>query len=304
MRLGILFLVLASVFLLLHHHTDLPATRWADSDFDKSDFRRTIATIRPSDTLSGRRAARMGAFDDIFVISLRKRADRRARMERIREALGLEWEYVFATQGDDPAMIRVMEQLRAVRANTTEADFEWPPNTLPDIGETVAFPMTGGETWHLDPSDSRAPPQLPDPPMFDNRPQLMAYGGEYRAPVGGTGLGMIPARVATFYSHMSLLRRIADAPYANHTALIMEDDVDIEFSITRRLARIFGSGAIPHDWDMLYLGHCPSENPLGGESHSPTVSGAPEIRPSWDPYCTHAYAVSRDGARRMLTQMR
>ena len=313
MRRAMYTAVLLSVVIVVRHRTHMP---FALDSFSvgslsglpgESNLRRALSSIRPSDRPIGRRRTRMGAFDDIFVVSLKKRTDRRERMERIRAALDLEWEYVFASESGDAATSRITEHVRAVRDNATAADFKWPSNLLSHVEDPSVFPMTDAETRSLHPSNPRAPHPLPEPPVPDTRPQLSIYGAEFRAPEPGKEFHQSPPRVATYHSHMDLLRRAADAPYANYTALILEDDVDMDFGISKHVGRVFGTGAIPSNWDMLYLGHCPASPSLDSratEAHHPPLFGAPEIRKSWGPYCTHAYAVSRNGARRLLTQLR
>ncbi|CAG8459171.1 1746_t:CDS:1 [Acaulospora morrowiae] len=97
---------------------------------------------------------------------------------------------------------------------------------------------------------------------------------------------------ACFASHYEIYRSIIKSGYRN--ALILEDDVDIELNITSVMSEIHH--VLPQYWDLLYIGHCSKDNskPLDKESTS-----AFKLYHSVSPYCTHAYAVSSTGARKL-----
>ncbi|KAH7106681.1 hypothetical protein BKA62DRAFT_611293 [Auriculariales sp. MPI-PUGE-AT-0066] len=282
---------------------------------DDQAWRQLLQSVRESDqprpASSSRRSSRLGVFDDIFVVSLKKREDRRTKLDTVRRALGLEWTYVYATEGGDPGVSRILDQLRSVRANHTAKDFVWPRVVIPPTATPDApFPMAGAELWSLDPSDPRAPaPVSPSKSKGSNGNEWLpeTFVGDYTAFAPGKGTLMNRPRIATFLSHMHLVRRIADAPSPDYAALILEDDVDIDWHAEQRLRRLWEAQALPKDWDMLYLGHCPpiaKDDARTSEAHFQPLNGAPGVRPSYGPWCTHAYALSRDGARRVLTQLR
>lgn len=146
------------------------------------------------------------------------------------------------------------------------------------------------------------------------------------------------ARIACWYSHISVIHSIAnnkdqdlDSAY-----VILEDDIDMEKDTVQRLKILWNS--LPKDWDMVFLGmsipmdsysvtlplrslsgHCWSDErkhqPLpivSSKSASFGKNGNPEslyanntfmhsrLYPSNQPKCTHAYVVSKRGARRLL----
>ncbi|KAH7097068.1 hypothetical protein BKA62DRAFT_624302 [Auriculariales sp. MPI-PUGE-AT-0066] len=277
----------------------------ASADTSQS-WHQLLDSVRAGDQpllATSRRASRLGVFEDIFVLSLKRRYDRRERMETLRSALGLNWTYAFATEAADPKVSLILDHIRAVRANYTQKDFFWPPPPPPP-GPDLLMSLAGAELWVIDPSDPHASSATP-PSDQEYLPEI--FLGDFTP--FGKGALMTRPRIATYLSHMNLVRRIADAPDANYSALILEDDVDADWNIQRTVRRVWDAHhALPEDWDMVYLGHCP---PIGhdadarnSEAHFPHVPGAPELRPSRGPWCTHAYALSRNGARRLLTHMR
>ncbi|KDQ17567.1 hypothetical protein BOTBODRAFT_29737 [Botryobasidium botryosum FD-172 SS1] len=105
------------------------------------------------------------------------------------------------------------------------------------------------------------------------------------------------AMIACWHSHLSVLRQVAEGQ--DHVAIVLEDDVDMEWDLESRLKGMWG--ALPHDWDLVMLGHCWSK-----ESTFPALTKSPasNLYPSYSPKCTHAYAVSRSGARRLVQYLR
>jgi len=143
------------------------------------------------------------------------------------------------------------------------------------------------------------------------------------------------ARIACWYSHISVIHSIAnnkdqdlDSAY-----VILEDDIDMEKDTVQRLKILWNS--LPQDWDMVFLGvsipmdsihsihcslsgHCWSDEkkhkplPIMSSKSAPFKNGNPEslfvnntfmfsrLYPSNQPKCTHAYVVSKRGARRLL----
>lgn len=71
------------------------------------------------------------------------------------------------------------------------------------------------------------------------------------------------AKVACWYSHLQVIHRIAsEVPFlatsdsaCSNVTLILEDDVDMELDIKKRLVGIWNS--LPQDWDILFLGSLP-----------------------------------------------
>ncbi|CUA77768.1 hypothetical protein RSOLAG22IIIB_06775 [Rhizoctonia solani] len=109
------------------------------------------------------------------------------------------------------------------------------------------------------------------------------------------------AAIACWYSHICVIREIASETIQAGTSdtgvLILEDDIDMEIDIRQRIGRLWE--ALPPDWDILFLGHCWS-----AEDTYPALRSHDQLHPSHSPKCTHAYALSRKGARRLVQLLR
>ncbi|KAL5640667.1 hypothetical protein ACGC1H_001226 [Rhizoctonia solani] len=109
------------------------------------------------------------------------------------------------------------------------------------------------------------------------------------------------AAIACWHSHISVIREIASETIQGGTSdtgvLILEDDIDMEVDIQQRIGRLWE--ALPPDWDILFLGHCWS-----AEDTYPALRSHDQLHPSHSPKCTHAYALSRKGARRLVQLLR
>ncbi|CAG8614262.1 4207_t:CDS:1 [Cetraspora pellucida] len=103
---------------------------------------------------------------------------------------------------------------------------------------------------------------------------------------------------ACYISHYLIYASIVSRGY--DSALILEDDVDIELNITSIMSYIHS--VLPNDWDLLYLGHCMNWE---GSFFEPLDDSSPifKLYPSKKPYCTHAYAVSYAGALKLLKEL-
>ncbi|CAG8762017.1 13068_t:CDS:2 [Cetraspora pellucida] len=100
------------------------------------------------------------------------------------------------------------------------------------------------------------------------------------------------------YVSNSIYQSIVDHNYKS--ALILEDDIDIELNIKSIMTDIHP--ILPANWEILYLGHCSnwegsSGEPLSDQNHGQSIY---KLFKSNRPYCTHAYAVSYRGALKLL----
>ncbi|KAJ2160443.1 hypothetical protein GGF46_002269 [Coemansia sp. RSA 552] len=138
-------------------------------------------------------------------------------------------------------------------------------------------------------------------PTFDkNEADSLAQANGYR--INGTHL-------ACYLSHLDIYRRIVRENI--ETALVLEDDVDMEMDMRERHQKIMDQIRRDYgdDWDMLYLGHCTSDANEPLAVHSSNRSKVADIdagqlqsvtlyQTSY-PMCMHAYAVTRESARRL-----
>ncbi|CAG8700481.1 17873_t:CDS:2, partial [Gigaspora rosea] len=114
---------------------------------------------------------------------------------------------------------------------------------------------------------------------------------------------LIPSVKAHYVTHYNIYKSIIDRGYGS--ALILEDDIDLELSISTIITDVHKS--LPKDWELLYLGHC---NNLEGKSSKPIIVNKVDMNSPYKlfksekPYCTYAYAVSRAGAYKLVEALR
>ncbi|KAJ2598159.1 hypothetical protein H4R99_004214 [Coemansia sp. RSA 1722] len=123
--------------------------------------------------------------------------------------------------------------------------------------------------------------------------------------------------LACYLSHLNAYRRMVDENI--QTALILEDDVDMELDIKNRHTTIMNQVYRQYgtDWDMLFIGHCTSDanepglvQPHLRKSDGQLVVGFEDrekylarnltLYDAEYPMCLHAYAVSRECAKRLV----
>ncbi|CAG8647367.1 886_t:CDS:1, partial [Racocetra fulgida] len=103
---------------------------------------------------------------------------------------------------------------------------------------------------------------------------------------------MSPPQKACYLSHYSIYKLIVDKGY--NSVLILEDDADFELNITAIMTDIHRD--LPDSWETLYVGHCYE---YIGEQVGKN-SSVHRLYKSVFPMCTHAYAVSYSGARKLV----
>ncbi|KAJ1656731.1 hypothetical protein IWQ61_003756 [Dispira simplex] len=109
--------------------------------------------------------------------------------------------------------------------------------------------------------------------------------------------GLRDAQMACWKSHMRIYEDIVNDPKIQ-TALILEDDVDIDFDIANK-AQMALDSAKSQDWDMLYVGHC-----SGFEGHKENeLNATAHLYKAEYPVCSHGYMVSKQGAQKLLREM-
>ncbi|CAG8558529.1 6748_t:CDS:1 [Dentiscutata heterogama] len=101
---------------------------------------------------------------------------------------------------------------------------------------------------------------------------------------------------ACYLSHYSVIESIVKNGYKN--TMILEDDVDMELNITDIMSEVHRN--LPNNWDILYLGSCHEE----GNELLKTNLTIHKLHKSGYPKCTHAYAVSIKGAKKLLKKLK
>lgn len=260
-------------------------------------------------------------FSSIYVLSLPTRQDRRAKMTKIADALGVKIEFVDALDKSLPIIQWIGEQLAVARekkrgylanwmgvepdkvgglsagsvwlarhGDVWKGDTSFPSTRLtqlqnpdPDspaeqaLGNILYLPEAekreewGGMTWtdylekHAD-EPSASNPLRPSDPEFNITEALWDHM-EYQPK-----RQLNEAVISTWFSHSRVIRRMREK--GDESALVLEDDVDIEWDLERIWAgmerrltggkgdgfgegenRVGGKGK-DMDWEMVFLGHC------------------------------------------------
>jgi hypothetical protein len=185
----------------------------------------------------------LGVLSQIVVVSLPRRRDRRAYMDRMRYALDLEWVYVDAFDANDTKVQRVMDAVRYFRSRDLVA-FMWDPDRQ----------HLDSDRWSLDPQPALVTDE-------DSETPLTCAIGDAMIPEYDPTLRphqiLSKAMVACWMSHL-LAIRIAAANLS--PTLILEDDVDIDEYIEDKLRLSWDD--LPPTWDILYLGSLPSNSSM------------------------------------------
>ncbi|KAF7340469.1 hypothetical protein MVEN_01967200 [Mycena venus] len=244
-----------------------------------------------------------------YVISLPHRTDRYEDMERLRSCLGLRWTYVVAEDSQSPLVDRIISQVRSLRQEELKMK-AYPPNTSIELPFQWPSPDTATSTVPFQGSNSDTP-LYPVPAASDSTEPLTCATENFTLFPYSPGLPeykvLSRSRIACWHSHLSVIQRVSTHAPEN-AALILEDDVDMEADIKERLSVIWN--LLPSDWDIVFLGHCWSNEsfypPLGHISPpSPHLhtSFTTKLHLSHAPLCTHAYALSPAGAKRLLRDL-
>ncbi|TFK47967.1 hypothetical protein OE88DRAFT_1635363 [Heliocybe sulcata] len=216
----------------------------------------------------------------IYVISLPRRVDRRRDIETLFSTLGLHWDYEDAVDADDEVVSNIYRQVQMERSIKRNFSHNWASRS-----DAV-------------PSDPGYRPSSATPLTCATEDNIIPV---YNSSIP-TYMVLKPAKIACWHSHLSVLRKIANAPNAlDSVSVILEDDVDMEHDIEERLYSMWP--ALPPLWDMIFLGHCWSDESLYPPLPLPFSKPSP-LHPSSTPKCTHAYAVTKAGARRLLLHLR
>jgi GR25 family glycosyltransferase involved in LPS biosynthesis len=265
-------------------------------------------------------AATLDIASGIYVANLPRRADRRRNMTMLAHRLGAQLTFVDAIDMRGPAARNIMNHVRLFRQeHPSNASFAWP---------------TSGE-W-IEALDWTA--ALPAGKAVDEGAGLTCSRNDWEqiAPENAGWEWVHEGRVACWETHVRTLRHIAGGQGSRwwtpgdespirpaDVAIILEDDVDAEADIRERLAGLWPS--LPTSWDMVFFGASSAVSvspPLihtvagwcwvwSGETKYPAIGNftpagtnqTSALHPSDAPQCTHAYAVSIPGARKLLSHL-
>ncbi|GAA5938215.1 glycosyltransferase family 25 protein [Sporobolomyces koalae] len=248
-------------------------------------------------------------FDHIYVLSLPTRDDRRAQMQQLARAHGLKITFVDAVHKDAPFIRWIAERAVEVRRERLRIMAE-----VRGVSESSLGGLHVGNDWLVQTPDPKSP--TPFPPLIDPRypsgdwvahleahdeagtlerlhpdnPNLNITEALYDHNERIDGRQVNEGVISTFWGHSRAMKMILKN--RDRSALILEDDVDVEWDLERMWSRI--EKKLPRTWDATLLGHC-----WGKELLQPQYLH-PHLHRSTAPLCLHAYALSRTGARRVL----
>ncbi|TEB11594.1 hypothetical protein FA13DRAFT_1600774, partial [Coprinellus micaceus] len=251
----------------------------------------------------------LAVIDAIYVVSLPSRTDRRHEMDALAKQLNLRWTYVDATPANDSTALKVHGGINS----THGVPFSWP--TIIDSLALSNEPLDAWDTIKV-PSEEEIDNALIPVAMDDNNiaASISDLPGWMILTLG---------RVACWQSHLQVIQRVANDTVSK-TTLVLEDDVDMEMDIDSQLSHLWKH--LPADWDIVFLGHCWSNestypalsmstlphthsHALGNSSFltsdpmKESFNTSHRLHPSLSPKCTHAYALSHAGARRLLLHL-
>jgi hypothetical protein len=220
----------------------------------------------------------------IYVISLPRRTDRRLQMDRLRDALHLNWTYRDACEANAPVVTTILRQVQVLRSQLTPQPkpgdanarhpvivsvFDWPHDLEDTICSRETLQPSGADLWTQPSSNSlldlAVPAEIADPYAFTRSPSVQAPAVADPTPLACTSGNNVSAasspnlplhrrltaaKVACWYSHLQTIREIANGK--DEAVLVLEDDIDIERDVKRRLQALLD--ALPNDWDIVYLG--------------------------------------------------
>ncbi|KAL8283553.1 hypothetical protein RQP46_005656 [Phenoliferia psychrophenolica] len=249
-------------------------------------------------------------FSHIYVLSLPHRTDRREDMRKLARALGLEISFIDAAKKEEPFFQWIAERVAEVRIKRRAlmaAARKVKPEKLGGlaVGSVWATPFqdphtrepfpllpdarypSGNWTSHLELAHSTGTlsslvPSTPDLNITD-----VLWDKREWLPTRQVNDGVM----STYWGHTRVLKHIVEA--GDESALVLEDDVDLEWDLERLWARI--ARKLPKDWETVHLGHC-----WGHEQLQPQYLH-PLLHKATAPKCLHGWAVSSRGASHLLS---
>ncbi|GAA6010964.1 hypothetical protein JCM10207_004016 [Rhodosporidiobolus poonsookiae] len=249
-------------------------------------------------------------FDHIYVLSLPSRKDRREQMSELARAHGLQLTFVDATLKSEPFLKWIVERAVEVRKERLQIMSKARGVPVSSIGG-----LTVGNDWLVQtpvnttkkPFPTRHDPRFPTGNWVDyleahddagtlselrpDNPDLNVTEAMWDQNERIAGRQVNEGVISTFWGHTRAIKQIIKNK--DRSALVLEDDVDVEWDLERLWSRI--ERRLPEDWDASLLGHC-----WGKELYRPQYLH-PHLHQSTAPLCLHAYALSYKGASRALS---
>lgn len=109
--------------------------------------------------------------------------------------------------------------------------------------------------------------------------------------VEGYGRKLKPSEISLSLKHVKIIREVAEK---YEYALVLEDDVILCDGFVEEFLESYNQ--LPDDWDIAWVGTCCG-------LHAPTSEGKRVYRINGS-RCTHAYAISNKGAKKVLSELK
>lgn len=254
------------------------------------------------------------SFDHIYVLSLPNNLKRRNRIQKISNALNLNFTLTDAIDknssvirwiGSQVEQIRIKKrkilssQLGKLKAEIggMKVGSDWLLRNgeeviLPESEKKITIKLPSlSKDWIQELDQHHSDPQSLDKLNFDI-PSRLHDPLESKDP-----RQLSSGALSVWYGQTKVIKQIIEN--GDRSALVLEDDVDIEWdlanlwaTVLRRLPKESQNGK--EGWEIVYLGHC------WGRENSHPQYGHPNLHRSSEPRCLHAYALSRTGAQKIL----
>jgi Glycosyltransferase family 25 (LPS biosynthesis protein) len=223
----------------------------------------------------------LDVISNIYVISLPRRTDRHLQMDRLKDVLHMNWTYKDAYDANASVVTHILRHVHALRSlwvpqpqpsdvrlqhGRIVATFDWPHDLEGGIYSQETLQSSGADLWTLPSShslsDLAVPVETADPYSFAHSEASSVSDSTSLACASGNNVfatfspnlplykRLTAAKVACWYSHFQVIRGIANG--GDQAVLVLEDDVDIERDLKKRLRPLWD--ALPNDWDIVYLG--------------------------------------------------
>lgn len=137
--------------------------------------------------------------------------------------------------------------------------FLWPDDLDSLADSKIPLPRSGSDSWSI---DSDMDSHHLHPAKFlpvSSLPRLACTTENFVIPQNKNSvddlppyLQLTPAKIACWHSHLEILRAVATSGRESGPAIVLEDDVDIEWDVGQRLNKVWS--ALPDDWDIVFLG--------------------------------------------------
>lgn len=220
----------------------------------------------------------LGVASSITILSLPTRSDRRQDMDKLRRLLGIpesDWKYSDAVASTDKRVLPILEWVQYVRStfmavnpSAPKSRFSWPDESEIDrlVESNAVLSLWDTHPWlspvEMDPGSVGSSSGSGFPTSWNAHPPFVPCMTKDFTLIGnidgGTGTRphriLTPARVACWYSHLGAIQRIANSPVQQEqdTAIVLEDDVDMESDIVQHLGLLWTG--LPLHWDIVFLG--------------------------------------------------